>query len=127
MTHTVATLHPIETVAFDHATLAAFCTAEGPRAEETITKALTDVETLIAQIGAQGDHVRGVMRSCAELQRISALIGMTTIRDAAGAVLTCLAQDDATALRACIARLVRLGEPKQTGGWAMERTPDTVA
>lgn len=125
MTHTIAKLHPLETVNFDHDTLAALCAVEGGRAEQTITEALSQVETLIALIATQGGHPAGLARSCADLQRVSAKIGMTTIRDGAEAVLTCLAERNDTALAACTARLVRLGEPKQTGGWAMQ--PNTVA
>ena len=125
MTHTIAKLHPMETVNFDHATLAALCATEGVQAEATITEALARVEALIALIATQDNHPSGLERSCADLQQIAAQIGMTTIRDAAEAVLTCLAMRNDTARAACTARLVRMGEPKQTGGWKM--TPDTVA
>lgn len=125
MTHNIARLHPLETVNFDHDTLAALCSAEGLRAETTITDALAEVETLIALIATQDGHPAGLARSCADLQRVAGRIGMTTIRDGAKAVLTCLAECNDTARAACTARLVRLGEPRQTSGWAMQ--PNTVA
>lgn len=125
MTHTIATLHPLETVNFDHETLAALCRAEGTRAEATITGALAQVEALIALIATQGGQATGLARTCRDLEAVAGRIGMATIRDGARAVLTCLAQDDSTALAACTARLLRLGEPRQTGGWAMQ--PNTVA
>lgn len=127
MTHTIATLHPTETVQFDHAILAALCAAEGDHAEETITRILTDVEELIALVAVQGNNLGGLARTCAELSRLSGQIGMTTIRAGADAVLTCIAQDNRTSLAACTARLLRLGEPRQKGGWAMAPARDTGA
>lgn len=127
MTQTIATIEPDETVAFDHATLAAFCAVDGELAEARITRVLTEIEALIALVAQQRDHPDGLARSCHDLARLSGSIGMTTIRNAAAGVLDCLGRDDATGTAACRARLVRLGEPRRPGGWAMGRTPDTVA
>lgn len=127
MTQSIAVLEPIEFVTFDHATLADLCAAEGPGAEAAIAETLTEVETLIAVIATQMGYVEGLGRSCTALARAAGRIGMTTIHDGAQAVLTCIAQGDATARVACTARLVRLGEPRRSAGWAVQVTPDTVA
>lgn len=119
MTSDIAFLRPAETIAFDHDRLAAVCNEYGHRAEAYIAFVLSEVEALVQTAAHQRGDRAGLRRSCDSLVRLCDTIGMATLAAAGRAVVDCLGRDDAPALGACTARLLRLGEARGLDGWTL--------
>ena len=113
MTSDIAFLRPAETIAFDHDRLAAVCNEYGHRAEAYIAFVLSRGGGAGADRRAPARRPRPACGAAAtDLVRLCDTIGMATLAAAGRAVLDCLGRDDAPALGACTARLLRLGEAR---------------
>ena len=129
MSAAIAELPFEETMTFDHVRLARVCDRHARDAEAHLASVLTRVETLVREAGTQRGDAAALRRTCSDLRDLAGSIGMITMERAAAAVCDSAASDDARALGACHARLLRLGNPGRTRGWALGRAthPDGAA
>ena len=129
----VAALRPRETMQFDQARLVAVCDEHGAGAEAHIALVLDVVEAQVARAAALAADPAALARTCDAIEEAAAEIGMATMAQAARALRDCLRvpprPGGEAARDACMQRLLRLGRPGGSGGWALMRgpDPDTVA
>ena len=125
MTIAAFTPAPAARIEFDHHALSALCARHGDGTEAYLARRLGEVEAGLARLDAAAGAAdyRGIGRACDALSSLAREIGMVTLEHCAAAVTDCLEGADGTALTACVARLLRLGEPESLSGWAVIGAP----
>ncbi|WP_299814621.1 hypothetical protein [uncultured Jannaschia sp.] len=122
-------LNPAEHITFDRDRLFRVCDDKGIDAEHYLMNALTEIESLVEVAETQANDAEGLARTCSRLMRRAGEIGMVTVEDVARSVIDCLLEGNQYGLRACHARLVRLGRPGAIADWSFARAmqPDGAA
>ena len=111
-------LRPAEHITFDRDRLFQVCDEKGIDAEVFLMDVLSEIETLVEVARAQAEDKVGLVRTCSRLIHRADAIGMVTLRDVARSVIQCLGEGNDYGLRACHARLVRLGRPGAVAEWS---------
>ncbi len=109
----VAVLRPREVVRQDVGAVAEIYRNLGaPTAEQLVTRALGEVALTMAGIveKVQAQDLRDLSRQLAQLRRLSADLGLTSLGTVAGDARVCLERADSTGFAAVWARLMRVAE-----------------
>ncbi|WP_299652184.1 hypothetical protein [uncultured Jannaschia sp.] len=111
-------LRPTEHITFDRDRLFRVCDEKGIDAEIFLMDILSEIETLVEIARGQVDDREGLVRTCSRLIRRAEVIGMVTLEEVARSVIRCLGEGNEYGMRACHARLVRLGRPGAVAEWS---------
>ncbi|MGI1662006.1 hypothetical protein ACRDNQ_07185 [Palleronia sp. KMU-117] len=116
----VTRLYHVEVVRFDNSRLQALVADLGDAgADRVISRAMEEIAVRLSRIEAAYDAgaLDRVGKGARSLVAIADQTGLASVRDAAGAVASLSTSHDSTALAACVARLIRVGETSLVTVW----------